>query len=45
MEKTAKLYISPVYDQNIEKYGSNENQCRCCGKPIKDLTHASMIRC
>lgn len=33
---TKKLYESPLYDKNEEKYGSLDNQCVCCMKPLKE---------
>ena len=30
------LYVSSMKDKNEEKYGNNENQCICCGKPMKN---------
>lgn len=33
---TMKLYVSPVKEKNEEKHGHNDNQCICCGKPMKD---------
>ena len=31
------LYKSPVREQNFEKYNHLENQCICCGKPLKSI--------
>ena len=37
METTHPLYESPQKEANEEKYGlTTENQCICCGKPMKD---------
>jgi len=33
--KTMELYESPMLERNQEKYGNNDNQCVCCGKPMK----------
>lgn len=34
---TYPLYVSPVKEQNEEKYGmASGNQCICCSKPMKD---------
>jgi hypothetical protein len=32
---TMKLYVSPMKERNEDKYGSNSEQCICCGKPMK----------
>lgn len=31
---------SERFDDNVEKYGWDENTCECCGKPLKDKTNA-----
>tara|TARA_R110000796_G_scaffold24935_6_gene70823 strand:- start:860 stop:1126 length:267 start_codon:yes stop_codon:yes gene_type:complete len=28
------------FEDNIEKYGWNENTCECCGKQLKDKSNA-----
>jgi hypothetical protein len=33
---TMELYVSPIKEKNEEKYGTNDNQCICCGKPMKN---------
>lgn len=30
-----ELYVSPMKDRNEDKYGTNGDQCICCGKPMK----------
>ena len=32
---TKELYVSPMLDRNLDKYGQSDNQCICCGKPMK----------
>ena len=32
---TKELYISPMLDRNLDKYGQIDKQCICCGKPMK----------
>jgi len=32
---TKELYVSPMLDSNLDKYGQAEDQCICCGKPMK----------
>ena len=31
---------SDKFDDNVEKYGWDENTCACCAKPLKDNTNA-----
>lgn len=31
---------SDKFDNNVEKYGWDENTCACCAKPLKDKTNA-----
>jgi hypothetical protein len=33
---TSPLYISPLRERNLEKWGDLENGCISCGKPLKD---------
>ena len=37
--KKMKLYVSPVKERNIEKFGQRGNQCECCGKLMKEDNH------
>lgn len=30
------LYVSPIRERNIDKFGEIQNQCECCGKPMKE---------
>lgn len=34
--KKTSLYESPMKERNEEKYGLIDNQCICCGKPMKE---------
>ena len=44
MNKTMPLYESPVKDRNERKYGiSDEVQCICCMKPIKNPAGAYWV--
>ena len=36
LEKTCELYVSPIKERNIEKFGHVANQCECCGKIMTD---------
>ena len=36
LEKTCELYVSPIKERNIEKFGHVSNQCECCGKIMTD---------
>lgn len=33
---TKNLYESPMKEKNLDKYGYIDNQCICCGKPMKE---------
>jgi len=33
--KTMELYVSPMRERNIEKYGYDFDTCECCGKTLK----------
>jgi hypothetical protein len=33
--KCIELYVSPMKERNIDKYGYDSEQCECCGKIIK----------
>jgi len=41
---TKELYVSPILQRNLDKYGQSEDQCVCCGKPMKktDQKHVHM---
>lgn len=41
-EKTCELYVSPIKERNIEKFGMVSNQCECCGK-IMGITESKMV--
>ena len=34
--KTMELYVSPMRERNLDKYGEDTNQCISCGKLMKD---------
>jgi len=34
-ELTMELYVSPMLERNLDKYGQISDQCICCGKPMK----------
>ena len=38
--KTLEFKISEKFEDNIDKYGYDENTCECCGKQLKDKTNA-----
>lgn len=44
MNPIKELYVSPMLERNLDKYGHLENQCICCGKPMKpnDQKHVHM---
>ncbi len=33
--KTMELYVSPMRERNIDKYGYDFDSCECCGKKLK----------
>ena len=33
--KTMELYVSPMRERNIDKYGYDSDSCECCGKKLK----------
>ena len=33
---TKELYVSPIKEQNIERYGQHADMCECCGKRMKE---------
>lgn len=35
MTTTIELYESPMRSKNLDKYGHLDEQCICCGKPMK----------
>ena len=40
--KTMELYVSPMKERNIDKYGRQPNQCKCCGRLIKNTEYLSV---
>ena len=38
--KHIDFIITSKFDDNIERYGYNDNTCQCCGKPIKNIQFA-----
>ena len=38
--KPIDFIITSKFDDNIERYGYNDNTCQCCGKPIKNIQFA-----
>jgi hypothetical protein len=40
LETETDFIQSDKFDDNIEKYGYNDNTCECCGKQLKNKNNA-----
>jgi bacterioferritin-associated ferredoxin len=40
--KSMELYVSPMKQRNINKFGQVGNQCECCGKLMKDSDYLTV---
>ena len=38
--KPIEFVMTSKFEDNIERYGYNDNTCECCGKPIKNIQFA-----
>lgn len=40
--KTMELYVSPMKEKNMDKYGGQANQCECCGRLMKESEYLTV---